>query len=188
MKWGLIVIAILILVVLYIIIVNNKLVRLRNAVKEAFSSIDVQLKKRYDLIPNFVETVKQYMEHEKSTLDKIVELRNRATSGNVSTEERIKIENELSSSLRGIMVQVEAYPDLKANEGFSNLQNTLNSVETSIASARTYYNSAVLNYNNECMVFPANIIAGMFGFKQEAMFEAPEEERKNVDVKNLFNN
>lgn len=183
------IVGVILLLIIYVISVNNKLVILRNKVKEGFSQIDVQLKKRYDLIPNLVETVKQYMSHEEGTLTKITELRSRLTSGNVTDSEKVKLNNELTNAIRGIMVQVEAYPDLKANQNFLSLQNDLNSVENTIAQARTGYNSTVLNYNNACMVFPNNIIAGLFGFTTEEMFEITNtSERENVDVKNLFNN
>lgn len=177
---------ILVLVIVYFGIYNS-LVGKRNQVKNAFSGMDVQLKKRYDLIPNIVASVQEYAEHERETLTKLTGLRARATSGNVSDEEKIALASETQKVLGGLMVAVESYPDLKANENFLQLQRTLNEVEEQIAAARRFYNSAVMDLNNAVQMFPSSIVAGMAGFREEKMFEAAEAERQNVNVNELFN-
>jgi len=161
----------------------NGLVRLRNEVKNAWSQIDVQLKRRYDLIPNLVETVKGYMTHERETLEAVVKARQQAINVSGSIEDRAKVENALSQTLRQLFAVAEAYPDLKANQNFLALQEELTSTENKIGFARQYYNDAVLRMNNKVEMFPSNIIAGMFNFTREQFFEvdAPEE-RQAVKV------
>lgn len=187
MEIGLIVVLVVVAVLgLALLGIYNGLVGKRNRIQEAFSTIDVMLKKRYDLIPNMVATVKQYMTHESETLTKIAGLRTRAMDPNLPMDERVRVDNELMKGLRGLMVQVEAYPDLKANENFMHLQRTLNEVEEQLSAARRAYNAAVLEMNNAVEMFPSNIVAGMFNFKRHEMFEAPEAERATPDVKSLF--
>lgn len=166
----------------------NSIVGKKNQVTNAFSAIDVMLKKRFDLIPNLVEVVKQYTNYEQGTLSKIVELRAKATSGNVSDAEKAAIDTQLSSSVKGLMVNVENYPDLKANTNFINLQSTWTESEEQIAAARRTYNSAVTDYNNAIMMFPGSVFAGMLNFKPITVLTTAEEERKNVSAKELFNN
>jgi len=166
----------------------NSLIGRKNQVTNAFSAIDVMLKKRFDLIPNLVETVKQYTNYEQGTLTKIVELRTKATSGNVSDAEKASLDAQLSSSVKGLMVNVENYPDLKANQNFINLQSTWTESEEQIAAARRTYNSAVTDYNNAIMMFPGSLFAGMLNFQSIAVLATAEEERKNVSAKELFNN
>ncbi len=166
--------------------VYNGLVRKRNEVENAFGGMDVQLKKRYDLIPNLVATVKQYASHEKETLSQVTAMRAQATSGNLSPDEKVALDNKISAGMRQIMVSVENYPDLKANENFMNLQRTLNEVESQISAARRTYNAVITDYNNSIQVVPANIIAGMMGLKTKEVFEIPETERQNVKVADLF--
>ncbi len=166
--------------------IYNGLIGKRNRIQEAFSTIDVMLKKRYDLIPNMVATVKQYMTHESETLTKIAGLRTRAMDPNLPMDERVKVDNELMKGMRGLMVQVEAYPDLKANENFMHLQRTLNEVEEQLSAARRAFNASVLEMNNAVEMFPSSIVAGMFNFKRQEMFEVPEAERVNPNVKSLF--
>jgi LemA protein len=175
-------------VLLLIIIVSmyNGLVRKRNEVDNAFGGMDVQLKKRYDLIPNLVATVKQYAAHEKDLLEKVTELRSKATSGNLSSDEKVAVDNQISAGMKGLMVAVEGYPDLKANENFMNLQRTLNEVESQISAARRTYNAVITDFNNAIQSFPSNIIAGMMHLKRKEVFVIPETERQNVDVKSLF--
>lgn len=180
----LIVVAVLALIALMI---YNGLIRKRNEVENAFGGMDVQLKKRYDLIPNIVSTVKQYASHEKDLLEKVTQLRAQAVSGNLSNDEKVAVDNQISGAMKGLMVAVENYPDLKANENFLHLQRTLNEVESQISASRRAYNAAVTDYNNGVETFPANIIAGMMGFKRKQVFEIPETERANVNVKDLFN-
>ncbi|TKG97071.1 LemA family protein [Puteibacter caeruleilacunae] len=171
---------------LLIISIYNGLIRRRNEVDNAFGGMDVQLKKRYDLIPNLVATVKQYATHEKELLSQITEMRSKATSGNLSSDEKVALDNQISAGMRSIMVAVENYPDLKASDNFMNLQRTLNEVESQISAARRTYNAVVTDYNNGIQTFPQNILAGMMNMGRKNVFEIPEVERQNVDVKNLF--
>jgi len=149
----------------------NSLVRGRNEVKSAWSSIDVQLKRRYDLIPNLVETVKGYAGHERQTLEAVVKARQQAIRFTGSVEERAKVENALTLSLRSIFALAEAYPDLKANQNFLALQEELGATENKISFARQYYNDVAKSYKNRVEVFPSNMIANMFGFKAEPFFQ-----------------
>lgn len=164
----------------------NSLVRKRNEVDNAFGGMDVQLKKRYDLIPNLVATVQQYASHEKELLEKVTQLRAKATDRQMSPDEKVEVDNQISSAMHGIMVAVENYPDLKASENFMNLQRTLNEVESQISAARRTYNAVITDFNNAIQVFPKSIIAGMMSLKRKEVFVIPETERQNVDVKNLF--
>jgi len=165
----------------YLFTLYNGLVRLRVLVEEAWSGIDVQLKKRFDLIPNLVETVKGYAKHEKDTFEKVTELRTRAIDTN-SPKELAEIEGELKSTLKSLFAVAENYPELKANQNFIQLQTTLQEIETEIESARRYYNGAVRDYNMKLQVFPANLIASMLGFSVKVFFEAKESEKENVKV------
>lgn len=171
-----------VLIIIYGFSVYNGFIRLNNTVKEAFSTMDVYLKKRWDLIPNIVETVKGYAEHEKDTLKEIVDLRN-SSYDKMSDEEKIKTGDELSSRVSKIVALAEAYPDLKANENFRDLSNQLSKIEDDIANSRKYYNGAVKIYNNKVEMFPSNIFANIFGYKTKEMFEASASERENVKVK-----
>lgn len=181
-----IIIVVAVLLLLIIVSMYNGLVRKRNEVDNAFGGMDVQLKKRYDLIPNLVATVKQYASHEKELLEKVTELRAQATSGKLSSDEKVAVDNQISAGMKGIMVAVESYPDLKANENFMNLQKTLNEVESQISAARRTYNAVITDFNNGVQSFPQNIIAGMMHLKVKLVFVIPEVERQNVDVKNMF--
>jgi LemA protein len=175
---GIIIAVIVVILLLIFIGAYNGLVKLRNVVKNAWAQIDVQLKRRYDLIPNLVETVKGYKDFERSTLEAVTNARNAAQAGsNASPAARAKLEGTLSSFLSRLMVVVEAYPDLKASQNFIALQQQLTSTENQISSFRQIYNNAVLNLNNKVQKFPSNIIAGMTGFKTGEFFEvtAPEE-------------
>ncbi|MDO4341959.1 MAG: LemA family protein [bacterium] len=179
--WWIIVI-VLVLIILSIISTYNELVRLRNKVKDQWSQIDVQLKRRCDLIPNLVETVKGYAKHEKGTLEAVIKARNTFLSAK-TPEDEMKASKEVTSALTKLFALAEAYPDLKANENFTSLQNTLSDTEDKISYARQFYNDNVMNYKNKIEMFPSNIVAGIFNFKPEPFFEATEEERKNVEVK-----
>ncbi len=176
-----IIIAIIVLVLIYFGVTYNSFVKLNNTVKEAFSTMDVYLKKRWDLIPNIVETVKGYAKHEKSTLKEIIELRNN-TYDNMSTNEKVDVNNKLSQEINKLMVVTEAYPDLKANENFKDLSQQLTKVEDDIANSRKYYNGAVRIFNDKVQMFPSNIVARMLGFREQKMFEVSEIERENVKV------
>jgi LemA protein len=175
------------LFLLIVIVIYNGLVGARNSVENAFGSIDVMLKKRYDLIPNLVETLKTYMKHEKDTLTNLTALRAKAVSGTITNDEKIQLENQISGAMRGLMVAVENYPDLKASEQFTMLQRSWNEAEEQISAARRSYNAAVTDYNNKVDKFPSNIFAGMFSFKRKEVFVIPEVERQNISAKALFN-
>ncbi len=179
--WFYIIIIIITLIIIYALTLYNSFIKLNNKVKEAFSTMDVYLKKRWDLIPNIVETVKGYAKHEKNTLKEIIELRNSAYD-KMSDEEKIKTNEQLSSGINKIMALAEAYPDLKANENFNDLSKHLTQIEDDIANSRKYYNGVVRVYNNKVEMFPSNIIAKIFGYKSKNMFETSEAERKNVKV------
>lgn len=163
------------------IAVYNSLVQSKILVDEAWSGIDVQLKRRYDLIPNLVETVKGYAKHEKSTFEKVTELRNSAMKA-TSIEEKGQLENQLSSTLKTLFAVAENYPELKANENFIKLQDSLGEIETELQGARRYYNGTVRDFNTKIMVFPNNLIAGFLGFKSREFFAAEEEAKGNVKV------
>jgi LemA protein len=173
----------LVLVVLggFIIGLYNSLVKLRVLVEEAWSGIDVQLKRRYDLIPNLVETVKGYAKHEKELFEKVAQLRSSAMNAQ-GVEEKGKLEGELTNTLKTLFAVAENYPELKANENFLKLQDDLGGIENEIQNARRYYNGAARDYNMKLQVFPANLIAGMLGFKPKEFFAASEEEKQNVKV------
>ena len=180
MLW--IIFIIVVLLILFIISVYNSLVTLRQRVKNAFGQMDVQLQRRFDLIPNLVETVKGYMTHESDTLAKVTELRT-AWAGAKTVDEKAKLDNELSNTLKTIMAVAEAYPDLKANQNFESLQNELTETEDKISYSRQFYNDTVTRYNTKLELFPSNIIAGMFHFTAESLFEVDSAEaRKNVKV------
>lgn len=159
--------------------IYNNLVTLRNNRENAFANIDVQLQQRYDLIPNLVSTVKGYATHESETLQKITNARAAAMNA-TSINDKIAAENQLTSALANLKVSVEAYPELKANENFLQLQSELSDIENKLAAVRRFFNSATKEYNTALQVFPANLIAGPFGFHKEPMFEIPAEERAIV--------
>jgi LemA protein len=172
----------LILVIgLYVMSNYNGFVKLRNMKDEAFATMDVYLKKRYDLIPNLVETVKGYASHEKDTLEKVIAARNMAASA-TSVEDKMAGENALTGTLKTLFAVAESYPDLKANQNFMDLQKQLQSLEGEIAQSRKYYNGVVKQYNTKTEIFPSNIIAGIFGFVKAPYFEIEEGERDNVKV------
>lgn len=178
------IIAVIIIAVLvvFVIFMYNNLVRLRQKVKNSWSQIDVQLQRRFDLIPNLVETVKGYMTHENDVLTKISELRTSwANAGTV--QEKADLDNQLSGALKTIMAVSESYPDLKASQNFSELQQELQNTENKISFSRQFYNDSVTMYNTKLEVFPSNIIASIFSFKPEEFFKVENEEaRKNVKV------
>ena len=174
--------AILIVVVLFIIATYNGLVASRQKVKNAWSQIDVQLQRRFDLIPNFVETVKGYMNHEKETFEKIAALRT-SWANATTVDEKAELNNQLSGTLKTIMAVSENYPELKANQNFLDLQEELRNTEHKISFSRQFYNDSVTMYNTKLELFPSNIIANMFHFTAEPLFAAESEEaKKNVKV------
>ena len=174
-----IVVAIAVLAAMFVIGIYNSLVQLRNQVDNAWSQIDVQLKRRHDLIPNLVETAKGYMTHERETFEKITEARSKAM-GAGSVAESAKAEGALTEALSKFMLVVENYPELKANQNFLSLQETLTSTENKIAFARQAYNDQTLFYNNKIQMFPSNIIAGMFNFAKRDFFEIENEAEREV--------
>lgn len=178
----LIVLVLVVLCLFCTISIYNKGITLRNYVKEAFSTMDVYMKKRWDLIPNLVEAVKGYTEHEKGVLEKITELRNQNYSS-MTPEDKMKINADLSMGLSKLIAVAENYPDLKANQNFSKLMDELSAVEKDIANSRKYYNGTVRELNTFTELFPSNIVASCFGIKAEKMFEIDEEQRENVQVK-----
>lgn len=177
---AIILIVVLVLVALFLIAQYNNLVKLRNNRENAFANIDVQLKQRHDLIPQLVETVKGYATHEREVLQRVTEART-AAMGATTIGEKINAENALTSALSGLKVSLEAYPELKANQNFLQLQGEISDVENKLAAVRRFFNSATRELNNAVQTFPSNIIAGMFGFKTEPMFEIPKEERQQYD-------
>ena len=177
----LIVLVILVLLVLIVVGMYNGLVKLRNKVENAWAQIDVQLKRRYDLIPNLVETVKGYAAHEKQTLEAVIQARNMAINAQ-GPEQQAQAENMISGALKSIFALSEAYPDLKANQNFLNLQEELTSTEDRISYARQFYNDTVNRYNTKIQTFPAVVLAGMFNFTQREYFEAEGEAQGPVKV------
>lgn len=174
---------IIVVLVMAVIGIYNSLVRGRNLVKEAFSTMDVFMKKRYDLIPNLVETVKGYASHEKETLDAVITARNKAASAN-SPESQIEAEGDLNRVMNRLFALSESYPDLKANTNFLDLQNQVQTIETEIAQSRRYYNGTARDFNDKTETFPSVIVANMFGFKAYPMYEITNEaERENVQIK-----
>ena len=175
-----IIIAVLVVLVLIVAGIYNNLVKLRNNRENAFADIDVQLKQRYDLVPQLVATVKGYATHEKELLEAITAARSAAVSA-TSIDDKIKADQQLTSALAGLKVQVEAYPDLKANQNFLQLQGELADIENKLAAVRRYFNSATRELNNAVQTFPNNILAGMFGFHKEAMYEIEASQRAAVE-------
>lgn len=183
-----IILGIIIIVLLLIGIgIYNSLIGKKNQVANAFSAIDVMLKKRFDLIPNLVEVVKQYTQYESDTLTKITALRGKAMDANVSEADKLALDQQMGTAVKGLMVSVENYPDLKANANFLNLQNTWTESEEQIAAARRNYNATITTYNNAVMMFPSSIFASMLGYQTMGVLESTAEERKNVNAKDLFN-
>lgn len=168
------------------LVLYNSLIGKRNQVDQAFASIDVMLKKRYDLIPNLIATVQTYMGHERALLTELTELRTRAMAGDITPEQRVATENQISGAIGRLMVSVENYPDLKSSQNFLQLQASLNETEEQISASRRAYNAAVTDYNNAVQMVPTNIIAGMIGMQPRTLFVAAEAERRNVDVQSMF--
>lgn len=177
--------AIIVLIILIFIGIYNNLIRKRNETDNAFGSVDTMLKKRYDLIPNLVETVKQYMYHEADVLKDITRLRS-GLSDSKNNEEKLNMHNEMAHKLNNLILVSESYPDLKASKNFIQLQASWNEAEEQISASRRFYNAAVTSYNNAIQTFPSNIIAGLFGFSSKKVFEINEVERKNISAKDLF--
>ena len=170
---AIIVIVVAVILVIWGVSMYNGLVKLRNNRENAFANIDVQLKQRFDLVPQLVSTVKGYATHEKDVLEKVTAARAAAMSA-TTIDEKVAADKAMSSALAGLRVSLEAYPELKANQNFLQLQTELSDIENKLAAARRFFNSATREFNNACEVFPSNILAGMFKFKRAAMYEATE--------------
>jgi len=181
MQWWMILIIVVAVLVLYVISTYNRLVKARNKVRDQWAQIDVQLKRRYDLIPNLVETVKGYAKHEKETLEAVINARNSAVSAS-SVDDKIDADNQVTQAISKLFALTESYPELKANENFIKLQDELSGIEKEVAGARQYYNAAVRSYNYNVMAIPDSIVASIMHHEKMKMFEANEEERKNVTV------
>lgn len=181
-------IAIIVSVVIIAIValLYNSLVGKKNQVINVFGTIDAMLKKRYDLLPKLISTVKTYMRHERALLEEVTEMRAKAVSGQLSDDEKVDLDNKVTKALGGIMVAVENYPDLKANQNFLQLQGAMNEIEEQISAARRAYNAAVTDYNNAVEMFPTNILASMMSYKLKKVFEISEEQRQDVDADALF--
>lgn len=179
--WIYIVVGILLIIIIYALVTYNNFIKLKNMVQEAFSTMDVYLKKRWDLIPNIVETVKGYVKHEENTLKEIVELRG-SSYDSMSLDEKVKANQAISKDINKIMLIAENYPDLKASSNFQDLSRELSKVEEDIANSRKYYNGTVEMFNNKVEMFPSNIFAKIFGYKSKSMFETDNNERENVKV------
>lgn len=176
----LIVIGIIVLIAIWVVSLYNGLVKLRNRRQNAFADIDVQLRQRHDLVPQLVETVKGYASHEKELLLRVTEARTAAMAAG-SIDDKIKAEQQLTAALQGLKVQVEAYPDLKANQNFLQLQEELSDIENKLAAARRFFNGATTEYNNAVESFPGNLIARNFGFQREVFFDLGADNRKQME-------
>jgi len=177
-----IVLAVVAIVLVWLVALYNGLIKLRNRTDEAFSDIDVQLKRRYDLIPNLMETVKGYMTHEAGTMQKVTEARANAMNAG-SMQDKAKAENQLSETLKSLFAVSENYPDLKASQNFLQLQDELSDTENKIQAARRFYNGQVRDFNIKIETFPNNVFAGMLNFKKYEFFEANAKEKENVKIK-----
>lgn len=171
---------VVLILIIWMVSINNRLVALKNNRESAFSDIDVQLKQRYDLIPQLIGTVKGYMTHESEVLTRVTEARSRCMQAG-SISEKIAAENSLGAALSGLNIQIEAYPDLKANSNFMSLQSEISDIENKLAAARRFFNSATKEYNNGIEQFPSNLIAGFKGYKTEPMFDLGYEQRTTLD-------
>lgn len=180
MTVGIIILVIVVLLALWAVGIYNNLVKLRNNRENAFANIDVQLKQRHDLIPQLVATVKGYADHEKEVLMRVTEARSAAMNA-TSINDKIQAENALTSALAGLKISLEAYPDLKANQNFLQLQNEISDIENKLAAVRRFFNSATKELNNAVQTFPSNLLAGIFGFKKEPMFEVPQADRADIE-------
>ena len=179
--YGWVILAVVVIIIFWAIAAYNKFIKMRNDTEEAFSSMDVYLKKRFDLIPNLVETVKGYAKHESSTLENVIKARNSAMQAG-NAEDKIQADNMLTGALKSLFALSESYPDLKANANFIDLQNQLKKIEDEIAGSRRYYNAVVKAYNVIVESFPSSIIASVFHFTRKPLYIIDEEQRENVKV------
>jgi LemA protein len=177
-----ILIGVFVFILIVIAGIYNSFIYKRNVVKNVFSTIDVLLKKRFDLIPNLVSTVKGYAKHEEIVFTRIAELRNLAKKEDMSDDEKIELDGKVNSEMKRLMAVVENYPELKADKNFLNLQITMTEIEDQISAARRAYNAGVTEFNNACEMFPTNIFAGIFGFKRKVLFQISSNEKENVNI------
>ncbi len=177
-----ILVGIVFVTIIYILVTYNTFVKLINLVKEAFATMDVYLKKRWDVVPNLVETVKGYSDYEKNTLEEVTKLRNNVYD-NLSLNEKISTNEQLAKGISKLMILAENYPDLKANQNFLDLSKQLIKIEEDIANSRKYYNAVVRNLDTKVEMFPSNLVAKLFSFKSSKMFEIITDERENIEVK-----
>lgn len=182
----LIILIVVVVVLVALVGIYNGLIGKRNRADQSFASVDVMLKKRYDLIPNLVASVEKYMVHERDLLSELTELRTRAAAGDLSPAQRAETERQIDTALGRVMVSVESYPDLKASQNFLQLQASLNEVEEQISAARRAYNAAVTDYNNAIQMLPGSLFAGPMGMARRELFEASAAERQSVDVRSMF--
>ena len=174
-------------IIVVVVLLYNNLVAKKNQVINVFGTIDAMLKKRYDLLPKLISTVKTYMQHERSLLEEITEMRAKAISGRLTDDQKIDLDNKVTKAMGGIMVAVENYPDLKANQNFLQIQASMNEIEEQISAARRAYNAAVTDYNNAVEMFPTNILASTMGYKLKNVFEIDQAQREDIDTDKLFN-
>lgn len=177
-----VIIGIAVFITVVIAVIYNSFVYKNNVVKNVFSTIDVLLKKRYDLIPNLVATVKGYAKHEERVFTKITELRNQAVDRNISDDQKIELDGEVIGQMQRLLAVVENYPELKADKNYLNLQMNLTEIEDQISAARRAYNAAVTDFNNSCEMFPTNIFAGIFGFRAKKLFQIVKAEKMNINI------
>ncbi|MGN1263740.1 MAG: LemA family protein [Prevotella sp.] len=180
MTTNIVILVVIVLLVIWCISLYNTLVKLRNNRENAFANIDVQLKQRHDLIPQLVSTVKGYAKHERELLERVTEARAKAMSC-TTTNSKVEAENVLSQALSGLRVSLEAYPELKANQNFMQLQGEISDIENKLAASRRFFNSSTREYNNSVQTFPSNLIARMFGFAAQPMFDIPQADRAEMD-------
>lgn len=186
MKTIIILIAVLALIGIWAIILNNKIIAKQNQVAQAFGSIEIYLKKRFDLIPNLIAMLNKYLAHEKDILQRITELRSSANNAKAA-DEKIKASNELTQLLGGLNINVENYPDLKADKQFANIEFELSDIEDHISAARRAYNAAVTSYNNSIQMFPSNMVAGLRKDKTHTLLEIPKSDQKEININQLLN-
>ena len=182
--WYIIIIAAVPAVV--IVLIYNSLIAKKNQVMNIFATVDAMLKKRYDLLPNLVAAVKAYMQHERSVLEEITQMRSQAASARLADDEKIVLDNKITKAVGSIMLAVENYPDLKANQNFLQLQRAMTELEEQISAARRAYNAAVTDYNNAVEMFPTNIVAATMNYKRKGLFEITPDQRENIPADNLF--
>lgn len=175
-------------VVVIVVLIYNNLIAKKNQVMNIFSTVDVMLKKRYDLLPSLVSVVKAYMQHERFLLEEITKMRSQAISDQLGDDEKIDLDNKITKAVGNIMIAVENYPDLKASKNFLQLQRTMTELEEQISAARRAYNATVIDYNNAVEMFPTNIVAAPMGYKRKGFFEISPDQRENIPADKLFTN